>query len=536
MALEWIEHTLEQKASFRLLRGKQAAFALECMFQAFPTSEVIERTRSDMIATITSRISERLAAGLDAPDRQPDRILVYWSEQAPKWLTPRLGANGEMTYTLSAGARDAMQYLEQARVDARISTESLMTSLMTTLEDAASRLTGDAEHRIAHLKNKIAEIENEIAGLERDGLSPLDDDAVADVAARVQVETSQILAQLRDLPDLIATFRNQSEELTYTDIRPKAEVMGELITYHEELHATQAYRSMVSMSHLYSQASMRIRFEGALETTLHAAREHLETAQAKAIRAFMTSFTRATNAILDEERRVFEQQKDYLRRNESEQSRREKRAAMALSRALVRVREETPSGPRAATLGGVKLRVSAFDHQPPRNTTMHLEVKMPEPPAKSEIVAPINRRDMTASARRVCNAVALGKATSTDALIGRIKEILESQEEVMLRDILTRFPPKTGLKEVIQYLKIAASHLPARYEAGAVFDISIPGKRSGRVMRLVAPNPTFSRTGKPGAGLPDFVARTKLVSGSDGRTTSLLLPDSDVKELERIAQ
>lgn len=536
MGLEWIDHTLEQKAVFRLLRGKHAAFALECMFSAFPTSETIERTRSDMTAIISSRIAERLAAGQEAPERQVEAILTYWSEQAPKWLTPRLGADGEMTYTLSAGARDAMQYMEQARVDARISTESLMTSLMSTIEDAASRLSGDAEHRIAHLKNKIAELEAEIHDLGANGLAPLDDDAIADVAARVQVETSQILSQLRDLPDLIATFRNQSEELTYTDVRAKNEVMKELVAYHEELHATQAYRSMASMSHLYSQASMRTRFEGALEATLHAARAHLESSQAKAIRAFMTSFTRATNAILDEERRVFEQQKDYLRRNESEQSRREKRAAMALNRALIRVRDETSSGPRGARFDRVRLGVSAFSHQLPRNTTLHLEVKMPEPTTASEVVKPIDQRELTDSARRVCSSVALGKATSTEAIVKKIGEVLETREEVTLRDLLALFPPRTGLKEVIQYLKIAASHVPARFEAGAVFDITVPGKRKGRIMRLVAPNPSFTRTGHPGLGLPDFVARTKIVPGSDGRATTLLLPDTNLNDFQRIAQ
>lgn len=535
MRLEWIEHTLEQKPAFRLLRANNAAFALECMFQAFPTSETIDRERSDMIAIISSRISERLAAGLEAPERQVDQILTYWSEQTPKWLTPRLGAMGEMTYTLSAGARDAMQFIEQARVDARISTESLMTSLMATIEDAASRLSGDAEHRIAHLKAKITEIELEIKGLEKNGLKPLDDDAVADVAARVQVETSQILAQLRELPDLIATFRNRSEELTYTDIRAKAEVMTDLLGHHEQLHATQAYRSMASMSHLYSQTSMRSRFEGALETTLHAASKHLEANQAKAIRAFMTSFTRATNAILDEERRVFEQQKDYLRRNESEQSRREKRAAMALNRALVRVREETNSGPASMALDSAKMRVSAFTHTLPRNATLHLEVKMPEPTVQADVVAPIKSGDMSASTRRACSAVALGKATSTEAIIKRIKTLLEDRETIALRDILALFPPRTGMKEIVQYLKISASHLPARYQVGDVFDITIPGKKAGRTMRLIAPNPIFVRKGNPGTGLAEFVARTRFVSGSDGRTTTLLLPDTDVNELERTA-
>jgi len=536
MGLEWIDHTLEQKAMFRLLRAKHAAFALECMFSAFPTSETIERSRSDMTAIISGRITERLAAGAEAPDRQVDGILTYWSEQAPKWLTPRLGASGEMTYTLSQGARDAMQFIEQARVDARISTESLMTSLMATIEDAASRLNGDAAARIAHLENKISELKAEIADLEQNGLTPLDDDALADVAARVQLETSQILSQLRDLPDMIATFRAQSEELTYTDTRAKSDVMKELVAHHEDLHATPAYRSMASMSHLYSQASMRSRFEGALEATLHAAHGHLDTAQAKSIRAFMTSFTRATNSILDEERRVFQQQVDYLRRNESEQSRREKRAAMALNRALVRVREETASGPRGARFAGVKLGISAFGHQVPRNTTLHLEVKMPEPAAQSEVVQPIDQRKLSDAARRVCSSVAIGKATSTEAMIRRVRQLLEEREEITLHEILAIFPPKTGLKEVVQYLKIAASHLPARFDAGAVFDIAMPGRRKGRNMRLLAPNPTFTRAGAPGAGLLDFVARTKLVPGSDGRATKLLLPETDMNSLERIAQ
>ena len=251
-----------------------------------------------MLGILSDRISARRAQGLDTPERQPEAILAYWSESTPRWLTPRLGTSGEMSYTLSSGAREAMKFVEQIRTDAKISTESLMTSLMATIEDAASRLNGDTEQRIAHLEHRIREITNEIEDLKMHGLTPLDDNAVADIAARVQVETSQILFQLRDLPELIAEFRNRSEEMTYTDVRPKAEVMTDLVALHEDLQATQAYRSMASMSHLYNQTSMRTRFESALEITLHAARTHLDIGQAKAIRAFMTSFTRATNTIL----------------------------------------------------------------------------------------------------------------------------------------------------------------------------------------------------------------------------------------------
>lgn len=536
MELDWIELTLEQKAAFRLLRGKQAGFALECMFQGFPTSETIERTRSDLLAIITARISARQAAGLEVPERRPEHILVYWSEHNPKWLTPRVGASGEMSYTLSPGARDAMQYLEQARVDARISTESLMTSLMSTIEDAASRLTGDKELRVSHLKARIEEIEAEILDLEANGMAPLSDDAVADVAARMLVDTGQILAQLRELPDMIATFRSQSEELTYTDTRPKSEVMNDLIGHHEELHATQAYRSMFAMSQLYSKTSMRTRFDSALEISLHAADAYLQTEQSKALRAFMPAFTRATNAIVDEERRVFEQQKDYLRRLESDESRREKRAAVALNRALVRLREELPFGPQNRALKDIRLSVSATRLDPPRKATMHLDVKMPDYPSASEIPAPLTSADLTDAARRVCAAVALGKASSTEYLLARVRDLVAQNGDTSLHDLLVLHPPRSGLKEVVQYLKIAASHLPACYSPGATFDITIPGRRPGSRMQLICPNPVFRQTGQPGEGLAEFVARTRIHAPGGDVPDVLLLPDIDIEQIESLSQ
>ena len=437
-----LESLREQHPAWRLLAAEHAPLVASFLHRSF----IVPNRRTLAQPELASKLDDMLfhlrrELGEKKFPRSAQAYLDDWASDRQAWLRKYYPADvDEPHYDITPATEKAILWLDSLAKRQFVGTQSRLVTVFELLRQLIAATERDASVRIADLERKRADIDAEIARI-RGGDIPVIDAAdvkerflhAAGMAKALLSDFREVEQNFRDLDrgvrEQIATFEGEKGALLDT-------IFGErdAIVDSDEGKSFRAFWDFLmsparqdELSELLAQA-FTLEPVAALAPDRRLMRIHYDWLDAGEV-------TQRTVARLSEQLRRFIDDKAFL------ENRRIMQILRGIEAAALKVRSAPPEGV-----------FMAIDEPAPE---VHLLMERPlfAPPVKPALNGRIEESgDEIIAADALFEQVHVDKAK----LKGRIRQALQTRDQITLSQILTDEPLQQGLAEVVAYLGIAA--------------------------------------------------------------------------------
>jgi len=445
----------------RLLRSPNGAFTLTFLHRAFKEHHAISVPESHLRARLENFLEEVRALLPGSYPQTASEYLANWCGDE-QLLLKKLYSDQveEPVFELTSGAERAMQWIEDLQAKPFVGAESRLELILRNLEEIVLFSTSDVEKRISALREQQADIQTQIDAMVSSNTA----------AAYTPVQLTERFANALDLArgltgdfrQLEENFKEVARSLAESHAQPgakKGRMVGQLLDTHAAIKDSPQGQSFYA-------------FWGLLSSPQRQQRWRELTRQVYRIEAIESSLRsnrlldRLSSLLLIEGERV-------VRSNE--------RMAATLRRAL------------ESAASGEDQRLREVIHEIQQAAI----IARSNPPSEDEFVALVGPPAPFASfSRGFWQPDATGNLTdefsfASDSVLDwsivdrfrsladlnlkrlreRIRECLDTNDSILLSEILRRFPVTDGALEIIGYLVIATqgdTHYVARDQFASI--------------------------------------------------------------------
>jgi hypothetical protein len=469
----------DNSPAWRLLRADNAPLVLSFLHGVF----VADNVRSIAASELVSRLDDELYA-LGQRDsgrgekRYPKPAKAYlddWAAPGAGWLRKYYpDGTDEPHYDATPAVEKALQWVESLRQREFVGTESRLKVIFDLLRQIVFGTEPDPAERVEELRRQRDAIDEQIARIEAGELPMLDETAVRDRYQQFAGTARELLADFREVEENFRKLDRNLRERIAGWHGGKGELLDDVLGSRESIAGSDQGRSFQAFyGFLLSQARQE-ELSGLLDRVHALAGIAERDARLRHIHYDWLDAAERTQATV---RQLSEQ----LRRFLDDQVWFENRRVIDILRSI-------------------ESRALRFRETPPITVTMELDTSSPaiRLPVERPLYAPVQkarlRSDSVIDADEETDPAALFEQVYVDPepLRGGVRQALRGQPQVGLAELVTRYPLRQGVAELVTYLSLRDEAFAIVYDDDHLDQITW-STADGRDRIATLPRVTYSR-------------------------------------------
>lgn len=480
----------ETSPALRLLRSPNAPFIIDWLDRQFKQAGRIAIPHSDLLAALADYQEELRETDPDQLTARPETYLTDWSGPDKLWLRRFLEAGrDEPVYQLTPATEDVFVFLDRVleQDPGFVGTESRLKLVIDTLDDLVVGASDDPEARLRHLRETQRRIQAEIDQIETDGAAPRY--RPAQIRERFITAVS-LLRQLQgDFRAVEESFREITRQVQQRQVEgsdTRGGILGFALDSEEILKKEDQGVSFYEFVRLVLTPSQTERLESIIREVRRIPELELQREGMDTIRNMVT-----------------------VLQSEAEKVMRTNQRLSATLRRLLDARAHAERQRIASVLREIRGHAVALASNPPSESvglSVDVEPEIDTPfrrtfwqePARLEAVDLTEFQADEPNRMDAFRELAQLKRLEWKQMRNRIRDLLTVQDAPTLADLLDRYPPESGVIEVLGYLQIARDdgHLVNSIARQTLLISSGEADDDDAMIQVTLPLVTFVRNGK----------------------------------------
>jgi hypothetical protein len=432
---------LRQGPAWRLLSADNAPAVI-----ALLDGQLLGKERKLPASVLVERLGRELsllrAEGWDMP-QSASAYLADWLSKG--WLE-RGYAGGEEQYELTAGAIQAIRYVQGLAEQRAVATESRLSLVMQQLAELAEQTEPDTQARIDRLLRERARIDAEIADARSGRLKPLSEERALERLREIIALSDELASDFRRVRDELRSLNRSLRERIIESDGTRGEVLDQVFAGVDLIADSEAGRTFRAFWRLLTDPRESAELEDALESLVG--------------RSFMRQLSRPerrwllglTRTLLDRGGEVHEVMqlfarglKQFVQSREYREQRRMTRLVRGAQRRALSVKDRV----KPFHLIGEELRLTS--------AALHSvsQLKLHDPSADAAAAGIERAAEAEISLEAVGELVAHSEIDFR-GLEDNIRALLRVHGQVSIGEVLRAFPAEQGLGSVVGYVALGA--------------------------------------------------------------------------------
>lgn len=448
-----IQQLFQESVTIKLYRSDHAPVILAFFSRLFREKNLLVVAEADLIEQLAEFLEDiQFLEARDGDDQgqfsyyegKARQLIQRWSDQG--FLRNYLDAQGEAQYELSYESEKALQWLDSLEKRDFVGTESRIKDIMSRLRDLVENADSSPDLRIQQLEAKKQRLEQEIARIKTEqAVRSFDDYQVKSRFQEISLLSQQLLSDFREVED---NFRELTREVyqRHMELRGgKGQVLRYAFDALETLKSTDQGKSFYAFWDFLLVTSGQQELQALTDQVYRLLQSRGIEAGDHFLRNLRTYLHQAAQKVLDSNDRMAERLSRIIVDKDPAESRQIKETLARIKELAVRLAEREFESEaflelelRPAVAMPMERRLSLEPDEP---------VFLDQPEAEPE-----DWEEPPEALEYLFNAFFVDK----DAIRERINNLLDTNPDWSLKDVLDRFPVQQGLPEVFAYLSLAA--------------------------------------------------------------------------------
>ncbi len=492
MDFERVLFHIEHSATLRLLRSRQAPFAMSFFFFAFKMKNRLQIPYAELKQALTEFLEN-----LDDHAKQeytllPHQFLDLWSNDSQGFLRKYFELNQDEPMTeLTADTGRALEWIQNLEKREFVGTQSRFLSIYESMKRIADQTEDNPESRLLYLKEQRKKINDEIKDIQDTGVvNRMDATQIRERFLNLIEDSRRLISEFRLVEDIFKDITRKIKEKKLKEAVTKGEILREVLDAHDDLEESDQGRSFSAFwSFLVSedqQNQLKAFSEKILETP-----EIREFVRKNPDRQFDAGLLRLKSQLLQVGQKVLKSKfrlSEELRKLLHQRALAENKRVLELASEIKKLLLEHHTIFLSGTREFVTLQ-NGLDIQSPLSrplwqpgTDARFANKKLETAKEEDSIQALQHLTVLVNAPPI----------SESELEARIEKMLMHAGQVSLSEIVQTFPIKFGAFEVLGYLLIAAKANQHMIQFEQTEKISCPEQG----FTLMVPHVIFTREAK----------------------------------------
>jgi Protein of unknown function (DUF3375) len=482
MKYEQIKYELENSATIKLLRSRNAALVLSFLHQQFKVTQTVSITQIELETKLGNFLEYLQNDDRESYPRSPKEYLSDWCDD--RLLRKTFNSNDEALFTLAPAAEKAIGWIEDLQQrDEFIGTESRFLQIFALLKEIQDRSTTDVETRIAQLEQERDNVQTQIDRIRVTG--------EVDLYSQTQLQERFILADklarqlIADFGDIEQNFRDLTLKVQAAQLEKdsrKGTVLGQVLDADAELKESPQGRSFYAFWSFLVSENKRQELKSTIQNVYQLEELQPLVQDYAVLRRIERSLLDAGEHIFQSNRRLSEKLRQMLDERNLQQNRRIAELINDVQRIALQVANNPPTESDFWIVEG--------------EPAIYLPMARPLHPLEASEVPTfaLNFTDLPESVPEAEIAELYQQFyVDEDDLIQQIDQTLEQRSTIGLTDLIQLYPITQGLSEVLAYVTIADRLDRHSIDTSIIELITIPSLEAGIDLKLQLPQIIFRR-------------------------------------------
>ncbi len=477
MNLTDLQLQFEQSPTLRLLRAENAPLVLAVLFAAFKHEHHPIVPESRLRALLEAEVEELRDSGDFVSEKPAKDYLTEWADSNHAYVHRFQPADSdEPAYELTPEIERVFQWLDSMKPRPHVGTESKFKSLASTLAEIVENATREPDVRIQRLRAEQARLQQQIEEIERTGVVPVY--SATQINERFQNLLEIARQLLGDFREVERHFRTVTEEIIVRQTDAAATrggIVSQTLDSQDRLRESSQGQSFYAFWDFLLASERRREFNELVER-VYQLEELSEQLRADIMLRGLQLNLRVEGAkVLASNERLVAQLRRILDIRESAE-RKEVGRLLQEIKSLAHQTRALPAHEELMAMDGAMALGSLMSKA------------LWSPPTVVEFGGDL-QIDEGGDYQAALEAFLRLHPVDFDKLRANIQEFLQTRVQVSLPELLSAYPPRNGILEVLAYLVIAEGDGPhIIFDEFDLIELADTPDRRFRVPRVVFSN------------------------------------------------
>lgn len=434
-----------KSASVKLLRANNSLLVVNFLYQTFNVPNKIMMTNAEL----TQKLAEYLESRNDAEKivdyhAKAKDYLEEWCHEEYRYLRKYEDESGEYVHELTAETEKVFQWLESLDKREFVGTESRFKDIVNKLKELIDHSTQDPQKRIAELERKKTEIDLQIQEIQHSGfVRTYDATQIKERFHEITKAARELLSDFKEVEQNFREITRRIYEKQAAEEMNKGTLLGYALDATDELKKSDQGRSFYAFYQYLMADSKKDELKHLLEHVyhlLHTKKIGVPDLFLKKIKFYLHG---AGKKVIDSNHLLAEK----LNRILAEKSVLERKKAKELIRDIKHYALQLVDTPPQAD------PFSSIEGDPLLEFGMERPLKEQRAEINAFRLYPIEASDKT---HVNFDALFTQFEINKEELQKQLEQVLQTQAQVTLSEVLAHYPVKNGLAEILTYFSIAS--------------------------------------------------------------------------------
>ncbi len=436
----------ETHPGWRLLRADSAPLIVSFVDKAFIQSNVRHISQSNLISKLEDTLYQlRQSSGNDdLYPRSASAYLEEWAHDSKGWLRKFYPSGSDEPYfDLTPATEKVRHWLDSLTGRTFIGTESRLLTLFELLRQMVLGAETDAATRIEALQRERDAIDAQITAIQNGEVSILNETALRDRFMQFSSMAKELLSDFRAVEQNFRQLDMQVREKIASWEGRKGELLEQIFGERDIITDSDQGKSFKAFWDFLMSSESQEEFSELLEKVfaMEAVTDSHPDSRLKRIHFDWLQAGEHTQSTV---RRLSEQLRRYLDNQAYLENKRIMSILDSISNSALQLKHSPPTGSRFMEIDTI-----GADIQLPLERPLYIPTTQA---ALQAIIQDAQEGEIDSEA--LFNQVFIDKAE----LEGHIKRELQSRTQITLRELVTIYPLRRGLAELVCYLSLAANN------------------------------------------------------------------------------
>jgi hypothetical protein len=451
MNIEQIQTILEGSPSIRLIRSKNAALIIAFLFGMFKQDNRFAVAETQLLGSLADYLQQN-----DYSEDEEDEITVFDDYEAKarkllqKWTDSEYLRNyhddqGTVLYELTSDAEKALEWLASLEKREFVGAESRFKSIFNKLKELVEFCTIDKEQRLRELEQRKQELEAEIQRIEITGeVLIYDDYQIKERIQEITQTAKELLVDFREVEENFKTITRQVYQKHTDPYQTKGGILAYAFDALDELKETEQGRSFYAFWEFLIMKSRQDEWRDLVEQLMGLMSERHLSVDDVFLRKMKSYLHRSAQRVYESNDRMAEKLSRVILENERYERRKVKETIGLIKEAALKL-----------AAGGINPEIGfTIEGELEISLAMERKISLERSELPEFTAQPIDEALSVADLNRLENLFGY-QMVNRQLLERQLKQILKSQSQVSLGEVVARFPIEQGLAEIMTYFLIA---------------------------------------------------------------------------------
>lgn len=430
----------KEHPSLLLLNARNAPLIVAFLNKAFKTSNrstIPEDQLTDWLDDFMFDLSDSEEPA--EPDKTSKRYLEQWTESG--WLRRFYPEHGEEPhYDLTPETEKVFEWIKDLKRREFVGAESRLQSLFFMLRELKHDTNEDPQEKIAQLEQEKERIDSEIERIRKNGVERMNPTQVIERFRNIEETAYRLINDFRQVEDNFRQLDQQARERIILSEFGKGKLLAEVLTHYDNIGESDQGRSFKAFFDLLISQNRQDELEEML-SNISLLPEITGLDEKDWIHRFKNDLVSAGDRVNRTSQSLIRQLRQFLDDRTYMENRRIMDLIKEIETKAIELKESPP-----AEKDFWELAMEPLTSLP---CSRKLWFPNPQPVIGPEPLT-------TGTADVDTTSLYSQLYVDSEELRSNIRQLLQSRQQVSLRDVTTEYPIQKGLAELVTYFDIAS--------------------------------------------------------------------------------